>query len=202
MARVTGMYDAHAYTAANEPIVGWSFSNSAPTPPLDLCRRSTASARPREGGSMRVKAAVAVALGGAAILAPLAANAERDPKGHKPASVGAVVREHIDAVENCDADRLIAGYSADAKLFFPDGVVVEGHSALTELYTDFVKPRQEGGLCGITATPVDSYRKGGTVFVKFRVEAPFLAEEYFSTDGYVITEAGFGARSRRSTPRS
>ncbi|HEY1275745.1 MAG TPA: nuclear transport factor 2 family protein [Thermoleophilaceae bacterium] len=143
---------------------------------------------------MRFKVALLVAIGAVAVMAPLTANADRQgkrhhhqhPRGHHPSSVRAVVREHIDAVEDCDAARLVDGYSRDAKLFFPDGVVVQGRQALTELYEGFVKSHEEGGLCGITATPVDSFTKGGTAFVKFRVEAPFLAEEYFSTDGYVI----------------
>jgi hypothetical protein len=36
------------------------------------------------------------------------------------------------------------------------------------------------------ATPVDSFRSGRTIFVKFEVTAPFLAETYFSTDGYIF----------------
>lgn len=134
---------------------------------------------------MNVRAALIV-IAAAAMLVPWTASADTKSQGAKPQSVRAVVREHIDAVEDCDAERLVAGYAADAKLFFPDGVVVEGRKALRDLYAGFVKPREEGGLCGLTATPADRYRHGGTVFVKFRVDAPFLAEEYFSTDGYVI----------------
>ena len=33
---------------------------------------------------------------------------------------------------------------------------------------------------------VDQVRRGGTVFVTFRVTAPYLVEPYFSTDGYII----------------
>jgi hypothetical protein len=135
---------------------------------------------------MRARVVVLMAIAIVAALVPLAASAARKTKPPKSKSVEAVVREHIDAVEDCDAARLVAGYSRDAKLFFPDGVVVEGQAALRDLYADFVKPQPEGGLCGITVTREDSYRRAGTIFVKFRVEAPFLAEPYFSTDGYVI----------------
>jgi len=135
---------------------------------------------------MHTRAALIVGIAVVAAAVPLTAMADRN--SHKGKSVRAVVAEHIDAVEDCDAKRLVAGYAKDAKLFFPDGVVVEGRAALQALYADFVKPRDQGGLCGITATPVDRYRRGGTVFVKFRVEAAFLAKEYFATDGYVIAK--------------
>lgn len=135
---------------------------------------------------MHARTALIVGVAVVAASVPWTAMADRNSGGHKSKSVRAVVAEHIDAVEDCDAKRLVDGYSKDAKVFFPDGVVVEGRQALKALYADFVKPRDQGGLCGITATPMDQYRRGGTVFVKFRVEAPFLAKEYFSTDGYVI----------------
>jgi hypothetical protein len=86
----------------------------------------------------------------------------------------------------CDADALVAGYTADATLFFPDGVVVHGRAALQKLYDGFVKPPDEEGLCGLKATPVKAWDSEGTSFVKFRVTAPFLAKPYFSTDGYVF----------------
>jgi hypothetical protein len=135
---------------------------------------------------MHARAALIAGIAVVAAAVPLTAMAGGNSAAHKAKSVRAVVAEHIDAVEDCDAERLVAGYAKDAKLFFPDGVVVQGRARLTELYEGFVKPPDQGGLCGITATPEDRYRRGKTVFVKFRVEAPFLAKEYFSTDGYVI----------------
>jgi hypothetical protein len=105
-------------------------------------------------------------------------------KGGK--SLPALVDAHIAALRACDADALVAGYTGDAKLFFPDGTVVQGRAALQELYDGFVKPVSEGGLCGLDATPVDRFTHGRTTFVKFRVTAPFLSAPYFSTDGYVF----------------
>ena len=63
------------------------------------------------------------------------------------------------ALAKCDADALVDGYTDDATVFFPDGVVVQGRKALQKLYDGFVK------------SPVT---------------APFLAKPYFSTDGYVF----------------
>ena len=81
---------------------------------------------------------------------------------------------------------MVNGYTADATLFFPEGVVTKGRKALTELYGGFVKPPSEEGLCGLKATPVLEWESGSTSFAKFKVTAPFLAKPYFSTDGYVF----------------
>ena len=97
-----------------------------------------------------------------------------------------LVKEHIAALSACDADALVAGYTADATVFFPDGVVVQGEKALQKLYDGFVKSPDEEGLCGLKAKPVLEWSSGGTSFVKFKVTAPFLAKPYFSTDGYVF----------------
>ena len=98
----------------------------------------------------------------------------------------ALVAAHGKALAECSAEGLVDGYTADATLFFPDGVVVKGRKALTELYEGFVKPPSEEGLCGLNAAPVLEWESGGTSFVKFKVTAPFLAKPYFSTDGYVF----------------
>jgi hypothetical protein len=107
--------------------------------------------------------------------------------GHRHGgSVQRAVDQHIAALAACDANALVAGYTDDATLFFPDGVVVSGRAALQDLYNGFVKPQTEGGLCGLQATAVQQFKRGQTIFVKFRVTAPFLAEPYFSTDGYIF----------------
>jgi hypothetical protein len=101
-------------------------------------------------------------------------------------SIDKLVAEHGKALADCDADALVAGYTADATLFFPDGVVVQGRAALQDLYDGFVKPPEQDGLCGLVAKPVKTWTSGRTTFVKFKVTAPFLAKPYFSTDGYVF----------------
>ncbi len=97
-----------------------------------------------------------------------------------------LVMEHIQALADCDAKALTDGYTKDATLFFPDGVVVQGRAALRELYDGFVKSVDDGGLCGLRATPQKWWSRGKTTFVKFKVTAPFLAKPYFGTDGYVF----------------
>jgi hypothetical protein len=122
------------------------------------------------------------------LLVPAAISAAGRHHGHHagqgPKSVKALVGEHIKALSDCDADALVAGYTKNATLFFPDGVIVEGEKALQELYEGFVKQPSEGGLCGLRADPVKYWIHGRTAFVKFEVTAPFLEKTYFSTDGY------------------
>jgi hypothetical protein len=101
-------------------------------------------------------------------------------------SIDKLVDAHLQALADCDADALVAGYTNDATLFFPDGVIVKGRAALQDLYDGFVLPVEEEGLCGLKAKPLTSWTSGRTTFVKFKVTAPFLAKPYFSTDGYVF----------------
>jgi hypothetical protein len=128
---------------------------------------------------MKGRLILAATLVAAFALAPGAATA-------RSGSLRSLVDAHLAALRACDANALVVGYTEDAKLFFPDGTIVQGRAALQQLYDGFVKPRSEGGLCGLEATPVDSFTHGRTTFVKFRVTAPFLAQPYFSTDGYVF----------------
>jgi uncharacterized iron-regulated protein len=104
-----------------------------------------------------------------------------------------LVKAHGAALAACDANALVAGYTKDATLFFPDGVIVQGRAALQKLYDGFVKSPEEEGLCGLKATPVKAWDSGETSFVKFRVTAPFLAKPYFSTDGYVFEHGKIAA---------
>jgi hypothetical protein len=97
-----------------------------------------------------------------------------------------LIETHEAALAACDAATLVSDYTADATLFYPDGVIVHGRSALQSLYDEFVLPRSEGGLCGLKATPVRTWTRGSTSFAKFKVTAPFLAKVYFATDGFVF----------------
>jgi uncharacterized iron-regulated protein len=121
----------------------------------------------------------------ATALVALLAMAATSPAATAPSNAK-LVKAHLAALAACDADALVAGYTKDATLFFPDGVVVQGRAALQKLYDGFVKSPKEEGLCGLKAAPLKSWTSGSTSFVKFRVTAPFLAKPYFSTDGYVF----------------
>ena len=50
----------------------------------------------------------------------------------------AVIDEHMDALNKCDWNRLMAQYPADYQLNLPDGVVVKGREAAAKIFADFV----------------------------------------------------------------
>src|SRR4051794_2084825 len=124
--------------------------------------------------------ATVVALGAAV---PIATAARGDGGAR---SINAAIKRHLANVEACDANGLVNDYTRNARVFFPDGVVVSGRAELTTLYQNFAKPRAEGGLCGLRLQVVDRFRQGRAAIVKVQVTADFLAEPYISTDSYIF----------------
>lgn len=97
----------------------------------------------------------------------------------------AVVAEHVDALNHCDWNRLMAQYPPEVEIHLPDGVVVKGREKVGELFAGFVKPHTDGGLCGLTFTPESTFRVDGTLNIQWRAEASFLAAPYRGSDAYV-----------------
>ncbi|MCC5602232.1 hypothetical protein [Nostoc favosum] len=98
-----------------------------------------------------------------------------------------VVDEHLRALNACSFDRLMAQYPNKAEVHLPDGVVIKGRTQLQTLVADFVKSREQGGLCGLTFTPEYVSQVDQTINVQWRAEAPFLAEPYRGSDAYVTS---------------
>jgi hypothetical protein len=96
----------------------------------------------------------------------------------------AVVDEHVDALNHCDWSRLMAQYPADYQLNLPDGMVVKGREAAGKIFADFVKPHEQGGLCGIKFTGEQTMVVGETLNIQWKAEADFLAEPYKGSDAY------------------
>jgi hypothetical protein len=96
----------------------------------------------------------------------------------------AVVDEHLDAINRCDWNRLMAQYPADVEIFLPGGQVAKGRAAVGELFRGFVKPAKEGGLCGLKFEAEHTFVVGDTINVQWRATAPFLAEPYRGADAY------------------
>ena len=88
----------------------------------------------------------------------------------------AVIDEHMDALNKCDWNRLMAQYPADYQLNLPDGVVIKGREAAAKIFADFVKPHDQGGLCGIKFSPEQTLVVGETLNIQWKAEADFLAE--------------------------
>jgi hypothetical protein len=106
------------------------------------------------------------------------------PPLKKQSTPQAVVEEHIDALNKCDWNRLMAQYPADYQLNLPDGLVIKGREAAAKIFADFVKPHDQGGLCGITFSAEQILVVGETLNIQWKAEAAFLAEPYKGSDAY------------------
>jgi hypothetical protein len=101
----------------------------------------------------------------------------------------AVVAEHVDALNECNVDRLMAQYPKTVAILLPGGVTVEGRTGVRALFDGFCQPATAGGLNGIQFVAIKSWTVGKTVNVQWVATAPFLAEPYYGADAYV-THAG------------
>jgi len=106
------------------------------------------------------------------------------PPLQKQPTPQAVIDEHFDALNKCDWNRIMAQYPADYQLHLPNGVVVKGREKAGELFATFVKPRDQGGLCGIKFTPEQTFIVDQTLNIQWTAEADFLAEPYKGSDAY------------------
>src|ERR1700676_708105 len=61
----------------------------------------------------------------------------------------AVLDEHLDALNKCDWNRLLAQYPDDAQINLPGGTIAKGRAAIGELFAGFCKDTKDGGLKGI-----------------------------------------------------
>ena len=121
----------------------------------------------------------------------LAARAEMKlPEMKKQPSVEAVLDEHIDALNNCDWNRLLAQYPEDAQINLPGGAIVKGRAAIGDLFAGFCKDSRDGGLKGIHFDKETSTTIGDTIAAQWVATAPFLAEPYKGSDAY-ITKDGY-----------
>ena len=106
------------------------------------------------------------------------------PPLKKQATPQAVIDEHMDALNKCDWNRLMAQYPENYQLDLPDGMVVKGREAAAKVFADFVKPHDQGGLCGIKFSPEQTLVVGETLNIQWKAEADFLAEPYKGSDAY------------------
>ena len=97
----------------------------------------------------------------------------------------AVVAEHVDALNKCDVDRLMAQYPKTVAILFPGGGTAEGRTDVRALFTGFCQPLASGGLNGIQFTAIKSWTIGKTVNVQWVATAPFLSAPYYGADAYV-----------------
>ncbi len=99
-----------------------------------------------------------------------------------------VTFEHIDALNACDWDRLMAQYPEEVLFILPNGVWVEGRAAIGDVFAGFCTPRADGGFLGGTFIAEKVKTVGDTVNVSWRLEADWLAEPYKGGDAYVTRD--------------
>jgi hypothetical protein len=103
-------------------------------------------------------------------------------------SAQAVVAEHLDALNQCDWNRLMAQYPPQVEIHLPDGVIVKGRQKVGELFAGFCKTRADKGLQGLKFSTQSSFPVGGTLNVMWHADADFLAETYKGSDAYVTKD--------------
>lgn len=99
-----------------------------------------------------------------------------------------VTFEHLEALNECDWDRLMAQYPEEVLFILPNGVWVEGRAAIGEVFAGFCTPREDGGFIGATFIAEKVKTVGDTVNVSWRLEADWLAEPYKGGDAYVTRD--------------
>jgi ketosteroid isomerase-like protein len=129
------------------------------------------------------KTLIALALVAGTTLA-LAAEPAKLPSLKKQPTVQKVIDEHLDALNKCDWNRLMAQYPNDVEIHLPDGQIVKGRQKVGDLFTGFCKPRPDG-LKGLKFTTESAFKVGNTLNVMWRAEADFLTEPYKGSDAYV-----------------
>lgn len=101
-----------------------------------------------------------------------------------------VVDEHLEALNVCDWDRLMAQYPPEVLIVVADGASFRGREAVGELFAGFCKTPEEGGLKGLQFTTLETFTVEGTLNVIWEADADFLEEPYKGADAYV-TKDGF-----------
>jgi ketosteroid isomerase-like protein len=115
------------------------------------------------------------------------------PPLKKQPTVQKVIDEHLDALNKCDWNRLMAQYPNDVEIHLPDGQVVKGREKVGALFAGFCKKRPDG-LNGLKFTSESSFKVGNTLNVMWRAEADFLAEPYKGSDAYVTRDGLMAAQ--------
>jgi hypothetical protein len=121
---------------------------------------------------------------GLALAAPAIAQSAL-PEIKRQATAQAVLDEHMDALNHCDWNRIVAQYPDDGQINLPGGTVVAGRKAIGEMFAGFCKDSKDGGLKGIICKVEHSTTIGDTFATLWVANADFLAEPYRGSDAYI-----------------
>ena len=118
----------------------------------------------------------------AAVLALATVAVAKTPFDRQP-TPEAVTYEHIDALNACDVDRLMAQYPESIHIVLPGGVTVEGRDAVQSLFEGFCMDYPEGNK-GLTFTEVTHWKVHKTINMQWSADACFLSDSYLGADAY------------------
>jgi hypothetical protein len=110
------------------------------------------------------------------------------PPLHAQPGAQMVVDEHLDALNKCDWNRLMAQYPPEVEFQLPNGVWIKGREKIGELFAGFCKPHSDGGFRGLTFRPLEVYTVDGTVSVTWEATADFLDKPYRGADAYITKD--------------
>jgi ketosteroid isomerase-like protein len=122
------------------------------------------------------------------------------PPLKRQADPAAVVEEHLDALNACDWERLMAQYPSDVEIFLPGGTVVIGRERVGELFEAVVKPLAQGGIGGLNFEKVHTLSAGDTLVVQWRITGDALAEPYDGSDAYITRDGLMAAQVSTFVP--
>ena len=123
---------------------------------------------------------------GFVVAAPVIAVAQSAlPEIKRQATAQAVLDEHMDALNHCDWNRIVAQYPDNAQINLPGGAVVAGRKAIGEMFVGFCKESKDGGLKGINFKVEHSTTIGDTFATQWVATADFLVEPYRGSDAYI-----------------
>lgn len=105
-----------------------------------------------------------------------------------------LVDEHLDALNACDWNRLMAQYPDDVHIILPDGGESVGREAVGKLFAGFCKSKADGGLNALKFSTLSTFTVGGTLNVQWVADAEFLAEPYKGADAYVMRDGLMAAQ--------
>ena len=126
-----------------------------------------------------------LALAGVVMSAPVLADGMKLPELKKQPTPQAVLDEHLDALNKCDWNRIMAQFPDNVEFVLPNGVWIKGRTEVGNMFVGFCKVHKDGGFKGATFIPEESVPVGDTIGVSWRLEADCIAEPYKGADAYV-----------------
>jgi hypothetical protein len=104
-----------------------------------------------------------LALTGLVMSVPAFADDMKLPELKRQPTPQAVLDEHLDALNKCDWNRIMAQFPDDVEFMLPNGAWIKGRTAVGNMFVGFCKDHKDGGFRGATFLPEESASVGDTI---------------------------------------